>query len=318
MAHSIWSRRIMQSAATSLRRVLTPAAPWQPEPLPRAVSRSRALANGALLVVALVVGVVVLMRFAPDNVGYDYEIFHDVGVKLLHGRPIYDEDVQSGEHRYRLLYLPHAAILMAPLSLVPQRLAWAILCVLSVLTIFLIGRRWRLSSFQVVLIVTALPTLRTLYLGNVDALVTGTILLPVEWQIVGVLMKPQVAVGLAPRSLTRKTAWFLLAAMIVLAIVYGFWDSLLYLSEARALSVNVWHAINPWQMVVGLAVFGVGMWRKDERLLLGCSPFLSPYVTLGSLVPVWMAICATTNRWVSVALWGANYLFIAWVLYHPG
>jgi uncharacterized membrane protein len=317
MTHLVDLWRSIQSAVMPLQRMRSSETIWQPEPLRLAASRSQALAYGVLIVAVMLLGIVLLLQFAPQNVGYDYEIFHDVGLKLLNGRPIYDQGVQSDGRYYRLIYLPHVAILMAPLSLLPKRLAWAIICVLSVSVMFLIGRRWRLSPLQLVLAVTGLPALHSFYLGNLDALVTGTLLLPVEWQIVGVLTKPQVAIGLAPRALTRRMAWLLIAAIAALAIAYGFSDSFLYLPQAQALDVNLWHAVNPWQMVVGLAVFGLGMWRKDERLLLGCSPLLSPYALLAGMVPLWMAICATANRWVSLALWGAAYLAVAWFVYHP-
>jgi len=109
----------------------------------------------------------------------------------------------------------------------------------------------------------------------------------------------------------------LLAAIIVLAIAFRFTDALLYLPIAETMSVNVWHAIHRWQLGVGLAILAVGLRRNDERLLIACSPFLSTYVTLGSLVPVWMAVCAFTNRWVSLALWAAIWLAVGWGIIPP-
>src|SRR5258707_10970252 len=54
--------------------------------------------------------------------GADFQVFHQAGVRLLHGEPIYrlDDDIL-------FLYLPVVAQWMAPRSLLPERLAHALL-----------------------------------------------------------------------------------------------------------------------------------------------------------------------------------------------
>src|SRR5260370_24995656 len=54
--------------------------------------------------------------------GADFQVFHQAGVRLLHGEPLYrlDEDLL-------FLYLPGVAQWMTPLRRLPQRLAPALL-----------------------------------------------------------------------------------------------------------------------------------------------------------------------------------------------
>lgn len=252
---------------------------------------------------------IALFEFAPDDVGWDYELFQIVSLKALAGESIYQDIQRSDGFVVRYLYPPHVAFMLMPLAVLPFRVGWAILCGLAVLIVILVGYRWKFDLLKIILSLTVLPAIFSLYQGNIDGLLLVALLIPLRWQMGFILIKPQSIGGLALRTLKYKEAWFVLLAIGAAAILFRFQDAVTFAQQASGLTnVNLWHKVTPFQSIPGVVLLALGVRRKDERILLLCSPFLSPYVTLGSLWPAWVGLCALTNRWVLLLLWACLWV----------
>src|SRR5207245_10401854 len=128
--------------------------------------------------------------------------------------------------------------------------------------------------------------------------------------VAAALGKPQAAAGLALESLRDWRAWLLLLALALLVVVYRYWEAIDANAHLVDASFNVWRGIWPLQVPVGIALVFSGWHKRDVRLLLAASPLLVPYATIGSLLPIWIAACASLNRWVALATWAAIWLVL--------
>jgi hypothetical protein len=292
--------------STALPRASTPRLPDQPRPS-GAQWNSRARLFGLFAFVILLT--FALYAFAPDDVGSDYELFQIVSLKALAGEPIYQAITRSDGFVVRFLYPPHVAFGLTPLAVLPFRVAWAIVCGLATLIVLLVGCRWEFDFLKLILSLTVLPAVFSLYQGNIDGLLLVTLLIPLKWQMGFILVKPQSIGGLGLRTLKHKEAWFVLIAIALAAIIFRFQDAIIFANQASSLTnVNLWHKATPYQFVPGVLLLWLGMRRNDQRILLLCSPFLSPYATLGSLWPAWIGMSAIANRWVLLLLWAGLWV----------
>jgi len=71
----------------------------------------------------------------------------------------------------------------------------------------------------------------------------------------------------------------------------------------------LWLGLFPFQVPVGVSLILFGISRKDEKLLIAGSPFLSPYAATSSLIGPWLAVSCFLNDWqvfiVWLSWWGA-------------
>ena len=163
------------------------------------------------------------------------------------------------------------------------RVGWTVTVGLTLLVVLLVGYRWRFDLLKQILSITVLHAVFSTYQGNIDGLLLALFLLPARWQMVFILTKPQSVGGLAARALRYKEGWLILTLLTAMVLVFRFQDSLSFLRTAQGLNAIIWHGINPLQFVRGATLLLIAIRRSDERLLPICSPFLSPYVTVGSL-----------------------------------
>jgi hypothetical protein len=92
---------------------------------------------------------------------------------------------------------------------------------------------------------------------------------------------------------------------------FGFWpiDILKQPTPFVEAAHNLWYGLWPFQIPAGLAVLLLGIRRKDERLLIAASPFLSPYAATSSLLGPWIALSSFLKEWeaalIFLSWWGA-------------
>jgi hypothetical protein len=143
------------------------------------------------------------------------------------------------------------------------------------------------------------------------------VLLPEEWWLLVALSKPQVAVGLLfgiPRSRWLAAAGITAAALLVSLLWFGNWPLALIRQPLSLVQETwtYWLGLWPYQVPLGITLLLLGLSRKDERLLLAASPFLSPYATTSSMRGPWIAALLLLSRWQAAVVWLSWWAAVAY------
>ncbi len=266
-----------------------------------------------LLVAGLLTTVVVAFWVAPLPGGDDWEFFQTVARGLFKSTDsLYGEKVTHGYYSNP----PWLVVGLIPLSVLPFKLGWAVLSVITLGAALIILRRWQPLPGLVkpALVLLSPAMIYTLLHGQIDMLVISGILLPeVFWPLVA-LTKPQVAIGLAmgvPREQWHRAALLTCGVLVLSLLFFGFWPRDLIEQPTPFVDAthNLWLGLWPFQLPAGVMVILVGISRRDERLLVAGSPLLSPYAAMSSLLGPWLAAITFLTDWQALAVfaswWGA-------------
>jgi len=280
-----------------------PSAPARPHPDGRTVFAAAALF--ALLTLTFYA--------SPWDGGDDWETFRGAAWRILDGAPpLYGEPVTHAYYSNP----PWLAVLCIPLALLPFRLGWAALAAATLGVALLLLRRWnrQASLVKPVLVLLSPPMFYTIMHGQVDLLIIGGVLLPAQWWALVALTKPQAALGLlagVPRARWLQ-AGLLAGAVIAVSLVwFGNWPRALLNQPTPFVDAghNLWAGLWPFQIPAGVLLIAMGMRRRDERLLIAGTPFLSPYAALSSFAGPWVAAITWLSDWqaavVFASWWGA-------------
>ena len=272
---------------------------------------SQAMQKSAI--VALLFGALSLAFYlAPIQSGDDWETFRTGTLHILAGTSIYTPFLHTRYGMHVFANPPHVAFLLLPLAVLPERVGWAAVSALTLLALVALAYHWR---FPLTTLIAALLSPFVLYLllhGQIDALLMASVLLPRWTWVAAALGKPQAVGGLALESLRDRRAWILLLALLLLAVAYRYWEAIDANAHLVNAPFNVWAGVWPLQVPAGLAILLTGWQKRDARLLLAASPLLVPYATIGSLLPMWIAACASLNRWVILMTWIAIWVVLFW------
>lgn len=278
--------------------------------------RNRERAQTALLGVGVFALLVAVFLLSPWDGGDDWETFFGAARRLADpARPLYGERITHAYYSNP----PWLAALLLPLAALPFRTGWAILAAGTLVAAVVLLRRWdaRPGLTKPVLVLLSPAILYTVMHGQIDVVILLGVLLPVEWWGLVALTKPQIAVGLAvmvPRRLWLQAAAIIGVALLLSFVLAGFWIPDL-LDQPRPFleqGHNLWLGLWPFQVPAGVLLVTLGYARKDERLLIAGSPFLSPYAAMSSLAGPWIAAITFLDDWQALAVfaswWGAVIL----------
>lgn len=206
------------------------------------------------------------------------------------------------------VYVPYAALILIPLTLLSLSGA-ALLqtCLLFGLVTTLIFRRG--GTFRTLLIVLgSFIALDCCIESNIDWLIALALIIPREYSLVLILIKPQDAIGymltFSRRELVRSVA--LTGVMLTISLVaWGWWP------------IRMWRAIQtytlgrsfniaplavlpvPLALAIGAALGYVAWRRKDTALGVIAGVFVVPYLTLYSTL---IAFTMVALKWPRLAL----------------
>jgi len=260
----------------------------------------RELLLGALLCVALTAG----FFFSPIMTGDDWQTFYGAAKQALAGQNLYVMPVTFAFYSNP----PWVALAFVPLSFLPFRLGWALVCTGSFLAALAVAYRWRLSLLKTVLVLLSPSMLYILLHGQIDLLLLAGLWLPQEWWVLIAFAKPQVAFGLLAgvrRSKWVRSALILAGAILITLALFGDWplDLLRQPHPFAKEGHNLWLGLWPFQAPAGLALIMLGFSRSDEKLLVAGSPLLFPYATMSNLIGPWLAVNAFLKDWQAVLVW---------------
>ncbi len=146
------------------------------DPPSRPASSSRATLAWALPGAVFVAIAVVLFALAPKGTGLDYAVFHRAGARFLRGEELYRAD-----EFFAFKYAPVAAAFFAPFALLPERVGWLALNLVSAAVVagvvrwslVRLGARAGFAAIALLLAMTAVYYGHLLWLGQTDGLVLG-------------------------------------------------------------------------------------------------------------------------------------------------
>jgi hypothetical protein len=267
-----------------------------------------------LIVLGMLLGLVLAFALLPIPGGIDWETFYGAAQRVWTGQAIYGEMVSWHSHFYNP---PWVAVILAPLGLLPSDWGWAIISAGSLVLVAAVVRRWQGGVVRMILALASPPVLYIILHGEIDALVLAGVLLPQQWWVLVALAKPQVSIGLVLGI--RRSRW--VAAAVITAVVlivsllwFGNWP-LMLIRQPRPLTQqawNFWFGLWPFQVPVGVMLILLGLSRKDERLLLAASPFLSPYATTSSLLGPFIAVLLFLKDWQAAVVWFSWWAAVAY------
>lgn len=229
---------------------------------------------------------------SPLPTGDDWTTFYESGLRVISGQNLYVKPTSYAWYSNP----PWLALILAPLTVLGKRISWSIISALSILAVLALVKKFNLGKLSALLLTLSPPFIYTLLHGQVDAIISLGLLLPIEWWGLVALTKPQTFGGLLLVSLKRRftrSAMVLCGALLITSAIFGFWfvDLLQQPKPFVWDTHNIFLGLWPFQWIVALLLVLLGLRKKDDRYLLLASPFTMPYVTTGNLYGSWLALC---------------------------
>jgi hypothetical protein len=235
----------------------------------------------SLLLIAYSVILYWLLSTHLENFNVDWRLTFYPATRLL----------LSGQNPYLVTTLHNPAwalIPLIPMALFGEKMGGAILFFVSVSVYALVARRF--GKFWLFLLSPIV--IYALVFGNIDWLVLLGLLFPPSIGMFFVVMKPQMGIGIVlwwawkawkEKSLV-KTFTPIVVALLATFMVYGNW-----------LSGRTDDVINAsWNMSIFPYSIPIGLYLIYKKKFISCSPFLSPYLMLGSWSVVLLEL---GNKW---------------------
>lgn len=199
---------------------------------------------------------------------------------------------------------PAISVLLWPLGLLSDRMATTVTNGLSVIVVASVTRRFGGPDWLAVPVLVSPPGYWLFRAGQIDWLPLLGLLISNGFDVVLLMLKPQVAIGVVVPRLRRAGVLWL--RYLMPAAVIGFASLILWpgwpLNAARvAPSVDAWWNVAVWPW--GLPVGGFLLWRAwksgEEWLGVAASPFLFPFLSVQSYLGLLIVLAA---RWPRPAL----------------
>jgi hypothetical protein len=199
---------------------------------------------------------------------------------------------------------PPWAIFFLPHALLPLRISMAINASLNVVMLVIANRKFGGGLWGLVLILTSSYFLMLIANDNLDWLPLLGVMLPPQWGLILLSVKPQALAGIALIWVKKHGLGIFVPVLAVFAASLFLWPGwpIQWLSAAHAL-----YGVRFFPWLVPLGIVGLWLaWRKDDESLAAASTCcLMPYFGLYSLAPV-IAVLGK-HRKIAMALWVAGW-----------
>lgn len=247
-----------------------------------------------------------------DGFGVDWRNTYYPAVRLL----------LNGDNPYTVTTLHNpvwALIPLMPFAVLGEAIGGAVLYFVTFTVYVGVAHKLKASRLALALFMASPLIVYNLVLGNIDWLVALGFILPPQVGLFLVVLKPQIGIAVA-----LYWAWRAYRSGGVGQVVRTFWPVALCLAASFAMYGN-WLAgrsddvlsagwnlsFFPWTLPVGAALLISS--RGHAARAISASPFLSPYLSLGSWSIAQLGLVGNTLHCfvTTVALWVA-YLFMLW------
>jgi hypothetical protein len=221
----------------------------------------------------------------------------------------------SGESPYGRFYFVHAPwtlVMLAPLALLPEAVGRVMLIFCSLISYAFIAHRLKAKPIAIVFLLLSPLVMHMLLNGNMDWIASLGFILPPQFGLFFISIKPQIGIAVAPFWLVetwRQGGWKLVVKtfapftiiLLLSFIIFGFWP--LYSFKV----IEVWYNASLWPMSipVGLALLVASIRKRRIEYAMAASPCLSPYALFYSWTGALLAIVSSTPETIAavVGLW---------------
>lgn len=209
---------------------------------------------------------------------------------------------------------PWGLWLLLPFALMPESLGRALHFAAALLAFAYAARRLGGGPWGVGLVVASPPVVHCLLNSNVDWMPVLGFVLPPQWGLFLIAVKPQIGFTVALWWLVAawrqggwRQAWRVFApvtaALALSLLVYGPWplNSLEIARMSTGWNASLW----PMSLPVGLGLLWASLRRQDQRYAMGAAPCLSPYVLFHAWSGAVAALAANPGELAAVVagLW---------------
>jgi len=230
--------------------------------------------------------------------------FRPATLDLLAGRNPYDNPL--------MIHAPWGMIPLIPLALLPEAVGRVLLVICGLASYAYVAHKLGAKPIATIFLLLSPPVMHVLLNGNLDWLAAIGFVLPPQFGLFFISVKPQMGIAVAPFWLIqawRQGGWKQVLKTfapftIVLALsfaVFGLWP----LGSSR--TADYWWNASLWPMSipVGLALFVASIRKQKIEYAMAASPCLSPYVLLHSWVGALLAIVSSTPETIAavIGLW---------------
>jgi hypothetical protein len=223
----------------------------------------------------------------------------------------------SGESPYGRFYLVHAPwtlVLLAPLAVLPEAVGRVMLVFCGLTSYAFIAHRLNAKPVAIVFLLLSPLVLHMLLNGNVDWLAALGFILPPQFGLFFISIKPQIGIAVAPFWLVeawRQGGWKLVVktfapfsiVLLVSFAIFGFWPSYSFSYGVT----DVWFNASLWPMSIpiGLALLVASIRKRRIEYAMAASPCLSPYALFYSWTGALLAIVSSTPETIAavIGLW---------------
>ena len=266
---------------------------------PAALSENRYRAIWLLIIatVIFVLCVVIVHEFFPIHAtietvqrgepyaGIDFRLFSRNVRLLFSGQyPYFDDMVHNP---------PWLFLIISPLVLLPEDWGVSAFIVIGCMAYAYVALRLGASPFTLLLFLLSPTVLGDVKDANIGWLVSLGFLLPPEFGLLLVMLKPQVGLGIA--LFWAWGAWKKAGAMGVIKIFLPV--TILYAASALifypwpfsagVMALKSWNrSLFPYAIPVALLLIAVSIYKEKKELAIAASPFMAPYVAINSYAPV--------------------------------
>ena len=214
---------------------------------------------------------------------------------------------------------PWAPLLISPLGALPDRLATALLNGASVVALAVVIRRLGGRDWLAIPLLVSPLGFWLCRNGQVDAVILLSLLVTNGLELLIVIAKPQVAVGVVVSRLRRAGPRWpvylapLLVGGLLSLVIWPGWPLAVASASASHVGVDWNSAAWPYGVPFGLALLWAAWRRGDDGLALLATPLLFPFVNAPSYLGALAVVAARWPHWL-LWVWAVSLAMTLWVI----
>jgi hypothetical protein len=274
----------------------------------------------ALLLIALVLIILIaaIAYLVPPGADWQYG-FRPAVYAILNGHSPYNLKcfVDPACESAGFFNAPWALLPLIPLALLPVRIGYAVLIIVSLASFGWVAYRLGAKPLTIGLLLVSPPVVHGVLVGNLDWLVALGFVMPPQIGLFFIIIKPQMGAAVALFWLIEawrlggwrrvlRTFWPATLALLISVLIFGLWPLHFERMTTQWWNASLW----PLTIPVGLALLVSAIRKRKIEYAMGASPCLSPYLMMHSWVAALLALsgslpemaAAVAGFWILIIL----------------
>jgi hypothetical protein len=271
---------------------------------------------GVVIFALIAVGATLFMTDGPDW----HLHYYPAGRLFWQGGDIYQMD-------YIFPNPPWTVALPAILAIVPMQVGRGIWFAMGFLSYIVIAYKLGARGFGLIAFMLAPPLVHDLLNANLNWLVLWGLVLPAQWGILLLVIKPQIGGFAVLYRLVEqyqqgsirgviKAVLPTLILTIIGMVMYGLWFVTI-LNNGISENLTTYNStLFPYSIPFGLIALYLSWRRKDITWAIAAGPLLSPYASFHSYVALLMPFCKS-QKWMVLAV-SILWALVIWTIVSGG